>query len=115
MSYTKEELKRKLLEMYPEIKTYGLSTEIGFDEGKNAWGVYNDKGFFKGYYDGNTFEGHGFPGKGKFSMWKSDGLFNEQTHGGVFLFRKPKYIPSRTDKQIWIKETIETESLIYEE
>ena len=44
MSYTKEELKKKLLEMYPEIKTYGLSTKIGFDEGKNAWVVSFNKG-----------------------------------------------------------------------
>jgi hypothetical protein len=44
MSYTKEELKKKLLEMYPEIQTYDLSTEIGFDEGKNAWVVSFNKG-----------------------------------------------------------------------
>jgi hypothetical protein len=44
MSYTTEELKKKLLEMYPEIQTYDLSTEIGFDEGKNAWVVSFNKG-----------------------------------------------------------------------
>jgi hypothetical protein len=44
MSYTKEELKKKLLEMYPEIKTYGLSTKIEFDEGKDAWVVSFNKG-----------------------------------------------------------------------
>ena len=44
MIYTKEELKKKLLEMYPEIKTYGLSTKIEFDEGKDAWVVSFNKG-----------------------------------------------------------------------
>jgi hypothetical protein len=44
MSYTKEELKKKLLEMYPEIKTYDLSTDIEFDKGKNAWVVSFNKG-----------------------------------------------------------------------
>ncbi|MBW1861769.1 MAG: hypothetical protein JRJ02_05280 [Deltaproteobacteria bacterium] len=44
MSYTKEDLKNKLLEMYPEITTYGLSTELKFDEGKNAWIVAFSKG-----------------------------------------------------------------------
>jgi hypothetical protein len=39
MSYTKEDLKKKLLEMSPEITTYGLSIELEFDEGKNAWVV----------------------------------------------------------------------------
>jgi len=39
MSYTKEDLKEKLLEMYPEITTYGLSTELAFDDDKNAWVV----------------------------------------------------------------------------
>ena len=32
------------MEMYPEIKTYDLSTEIEFDERKNAWVVSFDKG-----------------------------------------------------------------------
>jgi len=32
------------MEMYPEIKTYDLSTKIEFDEGKNAWVVSFDKG-----------------------------------------------------------------------
>lgn len=44
MSYGKDELKAKLLEMYPEIKTYGLSTELEFDEAKNAWVVSFKKG-----------------------------------------------------------------------
>jgi hypothetical protein len=44
MSYTKEDLKRKLLEMYPEISTYSLSTELEFDEGKEAWIVSFSKG-----------------------------------------------------------------------
>lgn len=44
MSYTKEDLKKKLLEMYPEISTYGLSTSLDFDKGKNAWVVSFEKG-----------------------------------------------------------------------
>lgn len=44
MSYTKKDLKEKLLEMYPEIGTYGLSTELEFDDGKNAWIVTFSKG-----------------------------------------------------------------------
>ena len=44
MSYKKEDLKKKLSDMYPEIKTYGLSTELDFDEGKNAWVVSFQKG-----------------------------------------------------------------------
>ena len=44
MSYTKEDLKKKLLEMYPEITTYGLSTELEFDNDKNAWVVSFSKG-----------------------------------------------------------------------
>ena len=44
MSYSKEDLKKKLLEMYPEITTYGLSTALDFDEGKNAWVVSFKKG-----------------------------------------------------------------------
>ena len=44
MSYGKEELKKKLSDMYPEIETYGLSTGLDFDEGKNAWVVSFRKG-----------------------------------------------------------------------
>ena len=44
MSYTKEDLKKKLLEMYPEITTYGLSVKLEFDQGKNAWVVTFAKG-----------------------------------------------------------------------
>ena len=44
MAYTKADLRKKLLEMYPEIKTYGLSTELEFDDGKNAWVVSFAKG-----------------------------------------------------------------------
>jgi len=44
MSYGKEELKNKLIEMYPEITTYGLSTELEFDDDKNAWVVRFSKG-----------------------------------------------------------------------
>jgi hypothetical protein len=44
MSYTQEDLKKKLLEMYPEIATYELSTELEFDDDKNAWVVSFSKG-----------------------------------------------------------------------
>jgi hypothetical protein len=44
MSYTKEDLKKKLLDMYPEITTYSLSVGIEFDEGRNAWVVTFTKG-----------------------------------------------------------------------
>lgn len=44
MSYTKENLKNKLIEMYPEITTYGLSTELEFDDDKEAWVVSFSKG-----------------------------------------------------------------------
>lgn len=44
MGYTKEDLKRKLLEMYPEIKAFGLSLSLELDEGKDAWVVSFEKG-----------------------------------------------------------------------
>ncbi len=44
MGYTKNDLNKKLLEMYPEIKTYGLAVGLEFDEGKNAWVVTFSKG-----------------------------------------------------------------------
>ena len=34
MSYTKDDLNKKLLYVYPEIAAYGLSVELEFDEGK---------------------------------------------------------------------------------
>lgn len=43
MSYTKDELARKLVEMYPEITTYGLSMTLNFDEGLSAWVVSFEK------------------------------------------------------------------------
>jgi hypothetical protein len=44
MSYTKEDLKKKLLEMYPEIANYHLDTELEYDEGKEAWVVSFSRG-----------------------------------------------------------------------
>ncbi|VBB46256.1 hypothetical protein TRIP_B40174 [uncultured Desulfatiglans sp.] len=44
MSYTKEDLKQKLLQMYPEIAKYGLSMDLVMDEGKDAWVVTFQKG-----------------------------------------------------------------------
>ena len=44
MSYTKEDLEKKLLEMYPEIQTFGLSLSLELDKGKDAWVVSFEKG-----------------------------------------------------------------------
>jgi hypothetical protein len=43
MSYTKEDLRMKLVEMYPEIKAFGLSLSLEFDKGKDAWVVSLEK------------------------------------------------------------------------
>ena len=51
MAYTKEDLRKKLMEMYPEIEAYGLSTELEFDKAKNAWVV----SFMKGDHDRHAF------------------------------------------------------------
>jgi hypothetical protein len=37
MSYTKNDLKKRLVEIYPEITKYGLSLTLEFDEPRNAW------------------------------------------------------------------------------
>jgi hypothetical protein len=37
MGYTQVALEDKILEMYPEIRGYGLSPRLSFDEDKNAW------------------------------------------------------------------------------
>jgi hypothetical protein len=37
MSYTKEDLKKKILELYPDIEACGLSLGMKFDETKDAW------------------------------------------------------------------------------
>jgi len=47
MAYTKEDLTKKLLEMYPEIKAFGLSLSLEFDKGKDAWVVSFEKGAHK--------------------------------------------------------------------
>ena len=44
MGYTKEDLKAKLLEIYPEIKAFGLSLSLELDKGKGAWVVSFEKG-----------------------------------------------------------------------
>jgi hypothetical protein len=44
MSYTKENLEKKLLEMYPEIQAFGLSLSLELDKGKDAWVVSFEKG-----------------------------------------------------------------------
>ena len=55
MSYTKEDLKEKLIEMYPEITTYELALELEFDGTKNAWVLTFKK---------NNKERHAFLDKG---------------------------------------------------
>ena len=47
MSYTQEDLKNKLLEMYPEIRKFGLSLGLAFDTEKDAWVVSFQKGNHK--------------------------------------------------------------------
>jgi hypothetical protein len=44
MGSTKEDLTKKLLEMYPEIKAFGLSLSLEFDKRKDAWVVSFEKG-----------------------------------------------------------------------
>jgi hypothetical protein len=40
----KEDLKSRLLGMYPEISRYGLEMDLEFDDGKSAWIVSFKKG-----------------------------------------------------------------------
>lgn len=47
MGYTKADLEKKLLALYPEITKYGLSLGLEFDEEKNAWVVSFEKGKHK--------------------------------------------------------------------
>jgi hypothetical protein len=44
MGFTKEDLKTKLLQMYPEIQAFGLSLSLELDKGKDAWIVSFEKG-----------------------------------------------------------------------
>lgn len=44
MGYTQVALEDKLLEMYPDIRKYGLTPRLSFDEGKDAWMVKLVKG-----------------------------------------------------------------------
>jgi hypothetical protein len=44
MAYSPNELRDKLLEMYPEINRYGLSMSLFFDNQKDAWVVTFKKG-----------------------------------------------------------------------
>jgi hypothetical protein len=47
MGYTKEDLKKKLMRMYPEIQQFGLSLALDFDNAKDAWVVSFEKGTHK--------------------------------------------------------------------
>ncbi|RDV80961.1 hypothetical protein [Ammonifex thiophilus] len=44
MSYTAEELRAKLVEMYPELKKCDIAVDLEFDEGRDAWVVTFKKG-----------------------------------------------------------------------
>lgn len=44
MSYTIEDLKKKLLEMYPEIRKHDISMGLDFSEAKNAYIIKFKKG-----------------------------------------------------------------------
>jgi hypothetical protein len=47
MAYEKADLEKKLYEIYPEIKRFGLSLDLDFDKGKDAWVVSFVKGSHK--------------------------------------------------------------------
>jgi hypothetical protein len=47
MSYTQDDLKKKLSRMYPEIQKFGLSLSLDFDNGKDAWVISFEKGNHK--------------------------------------------------------------------
>ena len=47
MGYTEADLEKKLYEMYPEIKNFGLSLSLEFDKEKDAWVVSFVKGNHK--------------------------------------------------------------------
>jgi hypothetical protein len=44
MGYTLVALEDKLLDMYPDIRNYGVSPRLSFDESKNVWTVKLVKG-----------------------------------------------------------------------
>jgi len=43
MGYSEADLKKKLLDLYPEITKYGLSLSLSFDQEKDAWIVSFEK------------------------------------------------------------------------
>jgi hypothetical protein len=44
MSYTDSALKEKIMEMYPEIRKYGIEARLDFEAGKNAYIITFKKG-----------------------------------------------------------------------
>ena len=44
MGYTLVALEDKILDMYPEIRTQGISPRLNFDKEKDAWAVTLKKG-----------------------------------------------------------------------
>ena len=47
MNYHKEDLERKLLEIYPELKRVGVSVELEFDHKRDSWILSFTRGHFK--------------------------------------------------------------------
>lgn len=44
MSYTSEDLKIKIFEMYPQIAQHGVTVDLGFSQEKNAYVITLQKG-----------------------------------------------------------------------
>ena len=47
MEYHKEDLKRKLFDIYPELKRVGLSVELECDDIRDSWMLSFTKGHFQ--------------------------------------------------------------------
>ena len=47
MDYHKEDLQRKLLDIYPELKRVGVSVELEFDDKRDSWILSFTRGNFK--------------------------------------------------------------------
>ena len=44
MSYSMEELKKKITEFYPDIEKHHVKTDVTFDKGKNVYVIKMEKG-----------------------------------------------------------------------
>lgn len=47
MDYHKEELKRRLLDIYPDLKRVGVSVELQLDDKRDSWILSFTKGHFR--------------------------------------------------------------------